>query len=59
MRTTFFEMCLLNDTSQMYDLSFIWNRKEWGEGKTEREKEREWIKSERQTVAEKGLRCRS
>ncbi len=57
MRTTFFEMCLLNDTSQMHDISFIPNGKEWGEGKIERE--REWIKSKRRTEAEKGLQHRS
>ncbi len=58
MRTMFFEMCLLNDTSLMNYASFIWNGKEWGESKMEEERERErtWIKSERQRVAEKGLR---
>jgi hypothetical protein len=37
MRTTFFETCLLNDTSQMCDTSFIQNGKEWGEGKIKSE----------------------
>ncbi len=57
MRTTFFEMHLSNDTSQMHDTSFIWNGKERGESKTEgeREKEREQVKSERWSLAEKGL----
>jgi hypothetical protein len=41
MRTTFFEMRLFNDTSQMHDTSFIRNRKEWGEGQIEGERERE------------------
>ncbi len=49
MRTTFFEMCLLNDTSQVHDISFIRNGKEWGQ------RDREWVKSERQSVAGKGL----
>ncbi len=31
MRTTFFEMCLLNDASQMCDTSFIQNGDEEGE----------------------------
>jgi hypothetical protein len=48
MRTMFFEMHLLNDASQMHDTSFIQNGKEWGEGKTERERER--VKSERPGV---------
>ena len=37
MRTMFFEMCLLNDTSQMRAISFIRNGKEWGEGKIKSE----------------------
>jgi hypothetical protein len=41
MRTTFFEMHLFNDTSFMNSQSFIWNGKEWCEGKREREKEKE------------------
>jgi hypothetical protein len=40
MRTTFFEMYLLNDASKMHTTSFIPNGKGWGEGKTERERER-------------------
>ncbi len=40
-RTTFFEMCLLNDTSQMPNTSFIQNGKEWGESKIKGERERE------------------
>jgi hypothetical protein len=35
LRTQFFEMCLLNDASQMHDTFFIRNGKEWGESKTE------------------------
>jgi hypothetical protein len=38
----------------MNDSSFIRNGKEWGESKTEREKDQ--IKGERQREAEKGLR---
>ncbi len=53
MRTMFFEMYLLNDASKMHSTSFIRNGKEQGEGKTERE--REQGKSERQSMAEKGL----
>jgi hypothetical protein len=41
MRTTFFEMHGLNDTSFMNNATFTWNRKEWGESKRERERERE------------------
>ncbi len=41
MRTTFSEMRLLNDASQKHDTSFILNGKEWGVGKTERERERD------------------
>jgi hypothetical protein len=41
MRTTFFEMRLLNDASQVHDTYFIQNGKEWGESKTEGERERE------------------
>jgi hypothetical protein len=40
MRTMFFEMLLLNDASQVDNTSFIWNGKEWGERKTEAERER-------------------
>jgi hypothetical protein len=39
MRTTFFEMRLLNDAPFMNNASFIWNRKGWGESKRERERE--------------------
>jgi hypothetical protein len=46
MRTTFFEMHLLNDTPFMNDASFIQNRKEWGESKTEGEREREKMHKE-------------
>jgi hypothetical protein len=53
MRITFFEMWLLNDTSQMHDTSFIQNKKEWGESNIYTEKER--AKSERWSVAENGL----
>jgi hypothetical protein len=49
MRTMFFEMDILNDTSFMNNAYFIWNKKEW-----ERERERQ-----RETVAEKGLWCGS
>jgi hypothetical protein len=57
-RTTFYEMCLFNDASQIHDTSFILNGREWGEGKIgrEREKEREWIECGRWSVAEKELR---
>jgi hypothetical protein len=57
MKITFFEMRLLNDTSQMHDTSFIQNKKEWGESNIyiQREKEREQAKSERWSVAENGL----
>ncbi len=41
MRTRFFVMRLLNDTSQMHDTSFIQNRKERGQNKIEGEKKRE------------------
>ncbi len=37
----FFEMCLLNDTSQMHDTSFIRNIREWVVSKIKRERERE------------------
>jgi hypothetical protein len=40
MRTTFFEMRLLNDTSFMNNASFICNGKEWGKSKREGERER-------------------
>jgi hypothetical protein len=40
MRTTFCEMRLFNDASQKHDTSFILNGKDWGAGKTEREKRR-------------------
>jgi hypothetical protein len=53
MRTTFFEMHLLNDTSQMHDTSFIQNRKEWGESKIEGEGRQ--VKNDSRTIAEKGL----
>ncbi len=42
MRTTFFQMCLFNDDLKMSGTSFILNGKERGEGKIEREKEKEW-----------------
>jgi hypothetical protein len=35
----------------MNNASYTWNRKEWGESKIEREQ----IKSERRSVAKKGL----
>jgi hypothetical protein len=41
MRTTFIEMRLLNDASQMHNTSFIPNGKEWRESKIERERQRE------------------
>ena len=41
MRTTFFQMRLLNDTFEMCDTSFILKGKEWGEGKIVREEEGE------------------
>ncbi len=41
MRTSFFEIPLFNDASQVHDTSFIQNGKEWGESKTEGERERE------------------
>jgi hypothetical protein len=53
LRTMFFEMHLLNDASQMHATSFIPNRKEWGEGK--RERERTGKELEAWSVAEKGL----
>jgi hypothetical protein len=46
MRTTFFEMCLLNDTSQMHNTSFKQNGKEWGERKIEGGREREMMGKE-------------
>jgi hypothetical protein len=54
MRTTFCEMCLFNDASQKHDTSLVLNGKEWGVGQADGE--REWIKGERQSVGEKGLR---
>jgi hypothetical protein len=51
MRTTFCEMHLFKDVSQKHETSFILNRKEWGNSKTEREQE----KSERWSVVEEGL----
>ncbi len=41
MRTTFFEMCLLNDAPFMNNASFIWNGNGWGESKTQRERKKE------------------
>jgi hypothetical protein len=41
MRTTFFEMRLLNDAPFMNNACFISNGKGWGESKTEREIEKE------------------
>jgi len=55
MRTTFYEMRLLNDTSFMNNASFICNGKEWGKSKREGERDTERIKSERRRVAEKGF----
>jgi hypothetical protein len=40
MRTTFYEMHLINNSSLKHDTSFILNRKECGKNKTERERER-------------------
>ncbi len=40
MRTTFGEMHLFNDASQKHDTTFIMNGKEWGGGKTDRQRER-------------------
>ncbi len=54
MRTTFFQMCLFNDDQPEHETSFIMNRKEWGASRTEGDIER--MKSERQSVGEKGLR---
>ncbi len=54
MRTPFCEKRLFDDRSQKHYTSFIWNGEEWGKSKTEGERER--VKSERQSVAEKGLR---
>jgi hypothetical protein len=50
-------MPLFNETSQKHDPSFILNGKEWGEGKLqrEREKQREQIECGRLSVAEKEL----
>jgi hypothetical protein len=38
-RTTFFEMYLLNDAFKVHNKSFIQNGKEWGEIKIEGERE--------------------
>jgi hypothetical protein len=46
MRTTFIEICLLNNTFEIRDTSFMLNGKEWGEGKIEREREREQTNKE-------------
>ncbi len=61
MRAMFVEKRLLNDTSQVHDTSFIRNRKKWGKSKIEgeRERERRQVKSERWSVAEKGLQRES
>jgi hypothetical protein len=40
MRSTFCVILLLNDASQKHDTSCILNGKEWGVGKTERQRER-------------------
>jgi hypothetical protein len=40
MRTTFSDMHLLTSAPQKHDATFILNGKEWGVGKTERERER-------------------
>jgi hypothetical protein len=40
MRTTFCEICLLNDAFQKHGTSFILNGKEWGVGQTEGERVR-------------------
>jgi hypothetical protein len=56
------EMHLLNDTSQAHDTSFIRNVKKCScetdrerEREKKKERERRQVKSERQSVAEKGL----
>jgi len=49
MRTMFFEMDILNDTSFMNNASFIWNIKEWARARGR----------ERRSMAEKGLWCGS
>jgi hypothetical protein len=46
-------------TFSKHETSFILNGKEWGGSKTDREREREWVESERQSVGEKGLRLGS
>ncbi len=50
-------MHLFNDSFSKHETSFTLNRKEWGISKTERERERmrEWMERERQSVGEKGL----
>jgi hypothetical protein len=53
MKTTFFQTRLFNDDLYKHEISFIFNGKEWGESKAERERERE--ESERWSVGEKGL----
>jgi hypothetical protein len=44
MRTTFGEMHLFNGASQKHDTTFIMNGKEWGSGKTDRQRERERVR---------------
>jgi hypothetical protein len=41
MRTTFFEMRLLNDTIFVDNASYTWNGNGWEESKTEGEREQE------------------
>jgi hypothetical protein len=55
MRTTLFQMGLFNDAFSKHETSFTLNGKEWGISKTERERMREWMERERQSVGEKGL----
>jgi hypothetical protein len=58
MRITFSDMHLFNAAPQKHDTTFILNGKEWGVGKTQRERERKGErkrkrKSERQSVGGK------
>jgi hypothetical protein len=50
MRTTFFEIRLFNDTSQMHNAPFIQNGKEWGESQIEEDRERERTDEEFEAV---------
>jgi hypothetical protein len=52
MRTTFFQTCLFDDDLSKHESSLIFNGKQWGVSKAERERERE--ESERWSVGEKG-----